>query len=104
MRQRPTKGPAPIAIDDTKIEELLERADRGEGSAIGRLREYNRRRLRRVVAARFDRRWAARIDLSVVVLEALLEAEGGLPDTIRDRPVSVPICLCKIKTRSVPAQ
>jgi RNA polymerase sigma-70 factor (ECF subfamily) len=76
-----------MAIDDTTIERLLERAGRQDGSALGRLLEFHRRRLRRMVAKRLDQRLAARIDPSDVVQEALFEAELGLPEYIRARPV-----------------
>jgi DNA-directed RNA polymerase specialized sigma24 family protein len=61
-----------MAIDDTTIEELLERAGVGEGSSVGRLLEYHRQKLRRMVAARLNSRLAARIDPSDVVQEALV--------------------------------
>ena len=76
-----------MAIDDTAIEQLLERAGRHDGSALGRLLEFHRQRLRRMVAARLDQRLAARMDPSDVVQEVMLDAERGLPEYIRDRPV-----------------
>jgi RNA polymerase sigma-70 factor (ECF subfamily) len=76
-----------VGIDETSIEDLLERAGRSEQSAVGRLLEYHRRRLRRMVAARLNQKLAARIDPSDVVQEALFEAQGRLPEYIRQRPV-----------------
>ena len=76
-----------MAIDERTIEDLLERAGRRDGSAIGRLLQFHRQRLRRMVVARLDPRLAARIDPSDVVQEVLLDAQCRLPEYIRDRPV-----------------
>lgn len=76
-----------MAMDDTTVEQLLERAGNQDASAVGRLMEFHRQRLRRMVAARLDQRLAARIDPSDVVQEAFLEAEQRLPNYIRERPV-----------------
>jgi RNA polymerase sigma-70 factor (ECF subfamily) len=70
-----------------ETEELLRRAGNGDGGAVRRLFERPRDRLRRVVAARLDRRVAARLDPSDVVQEALGEANEKLPGFLRDRPV-----------------
>ena len=76
-----------MAIDDSTIEQLLAQASTREQVAVGRLLEYHRQRLRRMVAARMDRRLAARIDPSEVVQEVLLEAAQGLSEYIQARPV-----------------
>jgi RNA polymerase sigma-70 factor (ECF subfamily) len=85
--KHPTEWTNLMAIDDTTIEELLERAGVGEGSSVGRLLEYHRRKLRRMVAARLNSRLTARIDPSDVVQEALVEAERRLPAYLQVRPV-----------------
>src|SRR5437899_6033025 len=76
-----TTTPAP----DT--EQLLEAVSRGDAQARGRLLERHRPKLRRMVAIRFDRRLAARVDPSDVVQESLLEAANRLPEYLRDRPL-----------------
>ena len=85
--RRPKKGAVLLAIDDTTVESLLDRARREDRSAVGRLLEIHRQRLRRMVAARLENRLAARIDPSDIVQDALLEAERELPKYIRERPV-----------------
>ena len=73
---------------DRSCDSLLERAGRGDGSAIGRLLERHRLRLKAVVAARIDRRIAARVDASDVVQEALTEAGRRLPEFLHAREMS----------------
>ena len=68
-------------------EELLDRSAAGDREARGALLQRHRDRLRRMVAARLDRRLAARLDPSDVVQEALHEAERRLDDYLRLRPV-----------------
>jgi hypothetical protein len=55
-------------------DQLLNRASRGDGAARQQLLTRHRGRLRAMVAARLDRRLAARLDPSDVVQEALAEA------------------------------
>src|SRR5688572_24021646 len=69
-------------------DDLIERASRGDGSAVQTLLAAHRDRLRRMVAARLDRRLAARIDPSDVVQEALADATRKLPEYLRARPIS----------------
>lgn len=69
-------------------DELLRRADAGDGSAEGELLDRYRGRLRQMVAVRVDPRLAARVDPSDVVQEALAEASRKLPRYLRDRPVA----------------
>ncbi len=68
-------------------EELIERAAAGEAGATDKLLERHRGRLRRMVAARFDRRIAARVDPSDVVQEALADAAKALPEYLRRPPL-----------------
>jgi RNA polymerase sigma-70 factor, ECF subfamily len=76
-----------MTIPDGDTHELIERAGRGDGLARQTLLDRHRERLRRMVAARLDRRLAARFDPSDVVQEALADATRHLPDYLRDRPL-----------------
>jgi len=71
----------------TDTDHLLERAAGGDGAARDQLLERHRRRLRRMVAIRFDPRLAARADPSDVVQETLAEAAAGLDRYLRERPL-----------------
>jgi RNA polymerase sigma-70 factor (ECF subfamily) len=71
----------------TDTEALLDRATRGDDTAREALLGQHRNRLRRMVAARLDRRLAARVDPSDVVQEALAEAAENLDAYLRDRPL-----------------
>jgi RNA polymerase sigma-70 factor (ECF subfamily) len=68
-------------------EELLEQAATGDSDARQQLLARHRDRLRRMVAYRFDRRLAARVDPSDVVQEVLVEANRKLDRYLRDRPL-----------------
>jgi RNA polymerase sigma-70 factor (ECF subfamily) len=68
-------------------EDLLARVGQGDASARNRLLARHRDRLRRMVACRFDRRLAARVDPSDVVQEVLAEANQKLDLYLRDRPL-----------------
>lgn len=74
-------------LNGRETEELLRLAGEGDGRAIGGLFERHRPRLRRMVAARLDRRVAPRLDPSDVVQEAMGEASQRLPEFLRTRPV-----------------
>ncbi len=76
-----------MELNSLETEELLRLAGAGDAGAIRRLIERHRGRLRRMVAARLDRRIAARVDASDVVQDALGEASGRLAGFVRDRPV-----------------
>jgi RNA polymerase sigma-70 factor (ECF subfamily) len=71
----------------TDAEALLDRAARGDDTAREALLGQHRQRLRRMVAARLDRRLAARVDPSDVVQEALAVAAENLDAYLRDRPL-----------------
>lgn len=73
--------------DGGGTDDLLRDAGRGDGSAIRRLLERHRLRLKRMVAARLDRRLAPRVDPSDVVQEALADAGRLLPEYLRERPI-----------------
>jgi RNA polymerase sigma-70 factor (ECF subfamily) len=74
-----------MASSDT--EKLLKRVADGDNAARDRLLERHRRRLRRMVAVRFDLRLAARVDPSDVVQETLAEAAAQLDRYLRERPL-----------------
>ena len=59
----------------------------GDAQARGQLLERHRARLKRMVAIRFDRRLAARVDSSDVVQETLAEASAKLDAYLRERPL-----------------
>ena len=66
---------------------LLERATGGDRQASERLFTSHRDLLRKMVAARLDRRLVARIDPSDVVQEALAAAAEAFPKYLRERPI-----------------
>jgi RNA polymerase sigma-70 factor (ECF subfamily) len=66
---------------------LLDQASRGDGAARQQLLTRHRGRLRAMVAARLDRRVAARVDPSDIVQEALGDAARRLDDYLRERPL-----------------
>jgi RNA polymerase sigma-70 factor (ECF subfamily) len=68
-------------------EELLDLAALGDDAARQQLLAHHRERLRRMVAARLDRRLSARVDPSDVVQEALADAAANLDAYLRDRPL-----------------
>ncbi len=72
---------------DPEIEALLSDAAGGDDAAVRCLLETHRGRLRRMIAARLDRRLAPRLDPSDVVQETLADAARRLPDYLRDRPL-----------------
>jgi RNA polymerase sigma-70 factor (ECF subfamily) len=75
----------PLEID---TDMLLNSVRSGDNSARQHLFARHRDRLKRMVAVRMDRRIAARVDPSDVVQDVLAEADRGLADFLRDRPVS----------------
>jgi len=68
-------------------EHLLERVAAGDRAARDQLLQRHRRRLRRMVAVRFDPRLAARVDPSDVVQETLAEAAANLARYLQERPL-----------------
>ncbi len=75
----------PQATPDT--DELLRRAEHGDGQARQAVLVRHRERLKQMIAIRLDRRLAARIDPSDVVQDVLLDAARELDDYLRQRPV-----------------
>jgi RNA polymerase sigma-70 factor (ECF subfamily) len=76
-----------VGSGGSSVDDLLSEAATGDRSAIGRLLARYRSRLKRLVAARLDRRLAVRVDPSDVVQEALIDAERRLPEYLQDRAV-----------------
>src|SRR5271155_3510762 len=68
-------------------EGLIDRATRGDAIARRDLLEHYRDYLRRMVAARLDRRLAPRIDASDVVQETLADAAQRLDEYLSDPPL-----------------
>jgi RNA polymerase sigma-70 factor (ECF subfamily) len=81
------KSPGMMKLNGRETEELLSLAQQGDERAIGSLFERHRDRLRRMVAARLDRRVASRVDASDIVQEAMGQASQGLPKFLRTRAV-----------------
>lgn len=78
---------SPMDPDSGEVDALLRDVGRGDATALRRLLELHRDRLRRVVSLRLDPRLAPRLDPSDVVQEALAEAAGKLDDYLRDRSI-----------------
>jgi RNA polymerase sigma-70 factor (ECF subfamily) len=70
-----------------EIDALLSDAGHGDAQAVRCLLEQYRDRLRRMIAARLDRRLSPRLDPSDVVQETLADAARRLPDYLRERPL-----------------
>ncbi len=66
---------------------LLDRAEQGDASARRELLERYRQNLRRLVAARLDRRVARRVDASDIVQEALTDAAQRMDAYLAARPL-----------------
>jgi RNA polymerase sigma-70 factor (ECF subfamily) len=76
-----------MACDDAETEGLLDPAAAGDEVALRQLLDRHRERLRRMIAARLDRRLAARLDPSDVLQEALADAGRKLHQYARERPL-----------------
>jgi RNA polymerase sigma-70 factor, ECF subfamily len=77
-----TSGP----LEETDI--LLERAAAGEIGATAKLLNSQRDALTRFIAARLDKRVAARLDAADLVQDVLIEAAAKLPDFLENRPIA----------------
>ena len=69
------------------IDRLLDRAGLGDDSAVRKLFDAHRARLRDVVALRLNDELQPRVDASDVVQETLVAAHAQLPDFAARRPV-----------------
>ena len=88
-------------ISEADTEELLNRAATGDGAAIFELLGRHRARLKRMVAIRVDRRFAARFDDSDVVQETLAAAAEQLPQYLESRPVPFYLWLRRLAERKL---
>jgi RNA polymerase sigma-70 factor (ECF subfamily) len=70
------------------IDQLVERAGRGDTSATEQLFANHRQQLRRMVSVRIDPRIAARVDPSDVVQDVLIEAARRLDQYARTREIA----------------
>jgi RNA polymerase sigma-70 factor (ECF subfamily) len=66
---------------------LIEQAGLGDETARRELLELYRDHLRRMIAARLDRRVSSRVDASDVVQETLTDAAAQLDEYLRDQPI-----------------
>jgi RNA polymerase sigma-70 factor (ECF subfamily) len=71
----------------SETHELIDRAGRGDETARQKLLERYRDYLRRMIAVRLDRRLAARVDVSDIVQETLVEAARRLDEYLENRPL-----------------
>src|SRR4051794_25823489 len=69
------------------VQDLIDQAALGDGPARQDLLEVHRESIRRMVAARLDRRLTSRIDPSDVVQDTLADASKRLDDFLRARPL-----------------
>lgn len=76
-----------MSSENPDTDELLQRACQGDRSAMERLLEQNRDRLRRMVAVRMDPRINSRVDPSDVVQEAFIVAADRFSEYARTRPL-----------------
>ena len=64
------------------VEQLLQRANRGDSAALGELLEQFRLQLTRIVKIRMDRRLQSRVDATDVIQEAFMEAINRFPEFV----------------------
>jgi RNA polymerase sigma-70 factor (ECF subfamily) len=69
---------------ETRTDDLVLKASQGEESALGRLLERHRRRVRGMVAATIDERVASRIDPSDLVQETMGDAVRKFPEYLHN--------------------
>jgi RNA polymerase sigma-70 factor (ECF subfamily) len=76
-----------VSAQEPEIEELIERAARGDALARQELLVRHQARLRQMIAVRMDSRLSARLDPSDVVQEVFADACRKLPAYFRERPL-----------------
>ena len=76
-----------MTTEEPDTDELLRQAAGGDPGAREGLLARHRDRLRKMIAWRLDRRFAARVDPSDVVQEVLLEASHKMDRYLRERPL-----------------
>ena len=69
---------------DDQTETLLDAARRGDGDAVNQLLEKHRGSVRRLVELRLDRKVQRRVDISDVVQDVMIEANGRLDKYLDD--------------------
>jgi len=74
--------------EQSKTQELLLGAKQGDGGAVNQLLERHRRALRRMVQLRLDQKIQARIDVSDIVQDVLVEANRRLPQYLENPVMS----------------
>jgi RNA polymerase sigma-70 factor (ECF subfamily) len=79
--------------DSAQLQELMDRARRGDKQAQEQLLGQHRDALRRMIALRLDPAIAARLDASDVVQDVLLEASRRLDDYLRNPVMPFPLWL-----------
>jgi RNA polymerase sigma-70 factor (ECF subfamily) len=85
-----------MADPDPSTEELIERAQQGNGDAGQELLARHRPRLRKLIGFRMDPRLAGRFDPSDIVQEALLKAARKLPAYLQNRPLPFYVWLSRL--------
>jgi RNA polymerase sigma-70 factor, ECF subfamily len=70
--------------DPPRTQELLDRVQKGEPSAVEQLLDVHREPLRHMIGLRLDPALAARLDASDIVQDVLLEAHRRLSDYLRN--------------------
>ncbi len=81
---------------DDNTDALLAAARQGDASAIGQLLERHRAPIRRLVQMRLDRRVQQRVDVSDVVQEVMIEANGRLDRYLNDPSMAFHLWLRQI--------
>jgi len=76
-----------VQATNHELDALVRDAGQGDAHAVRCLLEMPRTGLRRMIAARLDRRLGARLDPSDVVQETMADAARRLPDYLRERPL-----------------
>lgn len=82
--------------DPRDTQQLLAAAQTGDNAAAAALWDRHRAALHRLVAMRLDRKIQARVDVSDVVQEALVEANRRLGDYLRTAPMPFHLWLRQI--------
>src|SRR5262249_47561757 len=78
--RRYTHGGSCMIGDPERIDELIQRAGRGEDEALGELFACYRGRLRQMIRLRLDRRLQGRVDPSDVLQDAYIDVAQKLPE------------------------
>lgn len=78
----------PVADDSTQTQQLLERIEAGDDSAVNTLLQSQRNYLRRLVDLRMEDALRGRVDPSDIVQETLVVISGRMDDFLKRRPTS----------------